>query len=50
MNVEEQAKFLKELVHTLGLSNREVAEKVLPATEKAEEDATKDLLDLIDKG
>ncbi len=50
LNVEEQAKFLKELVHTLGLSNREVAEKVLPATEKAEEDATKDLLDLIDKG
>ncbi|MCD6114138.1 MAG: hypothetical protein J7J78_02425 [Thermoprotei archaeon] len=50
LSIDEQAKYLRELVHAIGLSNGEVAEKVLPATEKAEESAAKDLLDLIDKG
>lgn len=50
LSIDEQAKYLRELVRAIGLSNGEVAEKVLPATEKAEESVAKDLLDLIDKG
>jgi len=50
LSIEEQAKYLKELVYALGLSNGEVVERVLPAAGKAEESAAKDLLDLIDKG
>ncbi len=50
LSVDEQAKYLRDLVYALGLSNGEVVEKVLPATEKTGEDAAKELLDLIDKG
>ncbi len=48
LDVNEQAKYLQELIQALGLTNGDVIQKVLPATEKAEKKMTQELLELID--
>lgn len=49
LSINEQAKYLHELIQTLGLTNGDVAQKVLPATEKTEEKVTQELLELVDQ-
>ena len=49
LSVDEQAKYLHELIQALGLTNGDIAQKVIPAAKKTEEKMAQELLELMDK-
>jgi len=49
LNIDEQAKYLHELIQALGLTNGDIAQKVIPAAKKTEEKMAQELLELMDK-
>ena len=49
LDINEQAKYLYELIQALGLTSSDVVKKVLPATEKAEEKMAQEFFKLVNK-
>lgn len=49
LDINEQAKYLYELIQALGLTSSDVVKKVLPATEKAEKKMAQEFFELVNK-